>query len=197
MRSQIMLLFKILLTFLMATASALCLAVTITKTVSGSRQSDTQSDTEIKRLLAILRDTDLRKRSPEMVEQAIERIGQLKAEVGIKELVSLITFQIISPVKSKSELITEEQDRYPAASALFLIGQPALSELRSVIENNASDDLACKIALKTVIAIFRDNPKEAVTYLEEAARNSSSKEKAYRLMSAVEKISKMIQSQIK
>ena len=144
---------------------------------------------EEKRLLSILRDRQAQENDPDSLVTAIDRLGGMRSVSAIDDLINLITLKrrlpeqaLGSPVQMGLPRGTLSGD--PAAEALFHIGEPALPALVAVIE--ASDPLALESqnAFYTLVAIFREDPEAGVEYLEKAAHQARSKERANNLLRA-------------
>src|SRR5262249_55030644 len=69
---------------------------------------------------------------------------------------------------------TEADSRFPAVSALYLIGKPALPALVKVIENFDEQDLMSRNARHTIVSIFSGKLSEGVKYINQAASECSS-----------------------
>lgn len=149
---------------------------------------------DVDELITILSDEQLRGTEPERVTRAIIRLGEIRSVDAINDLAKLLTFEQTS--KSERNAVTgfgEDHpttplSRYPAASALFQIGKPALPAIIKEIETHESGSLASENAIYTVMMIHRDNKLEAVKYLEEAATKASSSLASERLLAGVAKI---------
>lgn len=140
---------------------------------------------EISKLLVVLRDPELRKTQPERVVAAIQRLGEMRATEAVNDLVELLTFAR-KFAWERDDAIVEIQpitrgNRYPATSALFQIGRPALPALVKVIELNPTDSEWAQNSTFAVQNIFRDNLTEGAQYLERAAESSKNTESAQRL----------------
>lgn len=149
-------------------------------------------------LITVLRDEQLRKREPELVAKAIERLGDIKSVEAIDDLVHLLTFiRNIQPERVGDVIVGEHFittfGRYPAAGALFRIGKASLPALIEVVETEQADSLAGENAIYTVTQIFRDAPLEGVEYLRDAAAKASSTQAAQRLSDAAKKMKRLLQ----
>src|SRR5437879_2406302 len=133
-----------------------------------------ENNEEVKQLLAIVRDQTLRQSSPDQVVNAIKRLGKMKAVEAVNDLVQLITFNPDADQERAVGIITERSDRYPAVSALFLIGKPSLPALIKVIEEHDKEELTSRNALHTIMSIFRGELPAGVKYLQDAANKASS-----------------------
>lgn len=148
---------------------------------------------EVSTLISVLRDSRLRQDDPERVIKAIERLGDLKAAAAVDDLIQLIAFRRTFSWERNGGSILELQpitpgNRYPAVSALFQIGKPALPALVKVIEGSESNSLENQNATYAVQSIFRDNLREGVKYLREAATQSFTRLMAQRLSTAARRI---------
>jgi hypothetical protein len=145
---------------------------------------------EIAKLLAIVRNKELREREPKRVVEAIQRLGELRVLEAVDDLVQLITFRRTFDWE-RSDMIVEIQpihigNRYPATSALFQIGAPALPALVEVIEQADLDSVEAKNAGDAVMSIFREDLPAASEYLRGVATRASSMQEAQRLVAAAD-----------
>lgn len=155
--------------------------------------SQENSEEEITRLILILGDQKLRESDPDRIIKAIQRLGELKATVAVDDLVGLLTFKQTFKWERDDGIVHEIQpitpgNRYPAVSALFQIGKPALPALVSVIERNEPHSPESSNAVYAVLAIFRENLPQGVKYLRKAAAKSFTSLMAQRLLTAAEHI---------
>jgi hypothetical protein len=149
-----------------------------------------QSD-EVNKLRAVIRDARLRRQDPKQVTSAIDRLGELKAEPAIGDLVSILTFrQQFSEDQEEIGIVTDSR-RYPATNALWQIGKPALPALSAAIASNDAKSMESKNATYTVMLIFRDTPKLGVNYLEDQASKTQNHVAATRFRAAAEQIRKI------
>jgi hypothetical protein len=165
----------------------------------GAQSPASNPKEEVAKLLAVLRDPDLRRSHPEQVVAAIDRLGEMHASEAVEDLVKLLTFaQKFDWESPDQKAIVEIQlihtgNRYPATSALFQIGQPALLALLKVIESDSASSLRRQNALFTIRNIFRDNPSEGVKYLNHAAQTSVDRPSAERLTEAAVELARPAQ----
>jgi len=172
--------------------------------VAGSKSVVTPQDNsegEVSTLISVLRDSRLRQDDPERVIKAIERLRDLKAVAAVDDLIQLIGFSRTFSWERTDGSILELQpitpgNRYPAVSALFQIGKPALPALVKVIEGFESNSVENQNATYAVQSIFRDNLPEGVKYVREAATQSFTTLMAQRLSTAagrIEALSKKVE----
>ena len=165
----------------------------------GAQSPASNPKEEVAKLLAVLRDPDLRRSHPEQVVAAIDRLGEMHASEAVEDLVKLLTFAQKFDWESPDQKAIVEihlihpGNRYPATSALFQIGQPALPALLKVIENDSVSSLNWQNALFTIRNIFRDNASEGVKYLSHAAQTSADKASAERLTEAAAELARPVQ----
>jgi len=150
---------------------------------------------EIAKLLAVLRDANLKTTHPEQVVQAVQRLGEMRAVEAIHDLVELLTFSRKFDWE-RDDMTVEIQPitpatRFPAVSALFQIGRPALSALVNVIEFNSLDSLRGQNAMYAIEGIFRDEPSEGVKYLERAAETSATAESTRHVSQAAARLKQL------
>jgi hypothetical protein len=151
-----------------------------------SKSPATGRGAEIDRLRAVVRDERVRRQNPKLAIAAINRLGELKAELAIGDLISILTFrQQFSEEQEEISIVTDGQ-RYPAINALWQIGKPALPALSAVIASNVSQSTSAKNAVYTVMLIFRDDPKQSVDYLEDQATKARNQVVASRFRAAAE-----------
>src|SRR6266849_2644471 len=152
---------------------------------------------EIAKLLAVLRDPDLRKTHPEQVVSAIQRLGEVRAIEAVDDLIELLTFARKFDWESPdNKMIVEIQvihtgNRYPATSALFQIGRPALPALVKVIELDGLGPLRGQNAMFAIQGIFSDDLSEGVKYLEQLAQASANPDSAQHLMQAAAQLKQL------
>jgi len=135
-------------------------------------------EAEINRLLYVVRNEQLRSSDPQQVIKAIQRLGDMRATEAIDDLTQLLSFRQTFWWERNDGIGVEIQpvtsgNRYPATSALFQIGRPALPALIRVIEVYETDSVESDNSTYAVQSIFRENPSEGVKYLRSAAAKSS------------------------
>ena len=113
-------------------------------------------DEEIAQLIAIIRNSQLRIEDPEKVVEAINKLGEMKAVSAVDDLAQILSFRLVSQGERLTGITTEADQRFPAVSALYLIGKPALPALVKVIENFDEQDLMSRNARHTMVSIFRE-----------------------------------------
>ncbi len=143
---------------------------------------------EVGKLIVILRAPEHRKDHPEKVVSAIQRLGEMRAVEAVDDLVELLTFARRFPWERDDAIIEiqpiTEGNRYPATSALFQIGRPALPALVKVVESNSLDSVRGQNAVSAIRNIFRDDLSGGVKYLEHAAEESANVDSGQRLTQA-------------
>lgn len=171
------------------------------KTAAEQNQTSLQDfNDKIKKWIKTLKNNETKRTSPELVVEAIQNLGSVKAKQAIPELIKYLDYE--RKFESKFESKQDPADgvevlpsiplsgRYPAITALFQIGKSALPALAKVIQKEEPESLKSDNALHTVQFIFRDNLSEAVKYLEESMKNSDTQKAKQRLSIAIEKTSK-------
>ena len=162
------------------------------ETVARNRLPGAHQDGE-RHFLSILRDRQAQENQPDAVVTAIERLGGMRSVAAIDDLINLITFKRTLPEQAtpsspiQGGLPKGTMSVYPATAALFHIGEPALPALIAVIEASDAEALESQNALYTVMAIFRENRKAGVDYLEKAANQAKSTEGASNLLRAAQR----------
>jgi hypothetical protein len=142
--------------------------------------------------LSILRDRQAQENQPDAVVTAIERLGGMRSVAAIDDLINLITFKRTLPEQTtlspiQGGLPKGTMSVYPATEALFHIGEPALPALIAVIEASDAEALESQNAFYTVMAIFREDREAGVGYLEKAANQAKSTERASNLWRAAQR----------
>jgi hypothetical protein len=149
---------------------------------------------ELQTLLATIRDSHLREREPEKVTKAIERLGQMRAAEAVEDLAQLLTFegrfewQRAQTRPGVLSHLAPDDSLYPATTALFQIGEPALPALVKVLEAHETNSLESTNATTTIKLIFRERPWDGVAYLREAASKSATPAGAQRLYEAAARL---------
>ncbi len=153
-----------------------------------------RKEDEERRLLAIIRDKEAQESDRERCVQAIERLGEIRSITAVDDLINLITFKSTlrseenpSPIVIDREHPVTPLSLYPAAGALFYIGKPALPALLRLIETSDPESLASQNAVYTLMAVFREDPKAGVLYLQNAGNNAQTPEASKRFLRAVER----------
>lgn len=166
-----------------------------------SDQPSPQAGDEVKALLALVRNEQLRENEPKRVVQAIKRLGELRSTEAISDLTKLLAFRQTleweDSLGPNGESTVEihpiaPSERYPAARALIDIGRPGLPALVEVIETQQTGSITSENALYTVMQIFREKPTEAVAYLTQAAAKASSSQSGQRLSYAADKAAEIV-----
>ena len=151
-----------------------------------SDSSETEQTAEINRLRAVVRDEQVRRQDPKRAVAAINRLGELKAESAIGDLISILTFRQQFSKEQEEIGIVSSIQRYPAINALWQIGKPALPALSAVIASKDASSIESKNAIYTVMLIFRDAPKQGVKYLEDQSTTAPNQSVASRFRAAAE-----------
>ncbi len=145
---------------------------------------------EISKLVATLHDTSLQETDPERVVDAIQRLGDLRAVEAVDDLAAMLTFRRWFPWEKDPTLPKDVNfmrltwARYPAISALALIGPPAVPALMRVIESHEPNSLETENAMELLKTLSRYDRPAYVRKVEEAAEKASSPEAADRLRKA-------------
>lgn len=154
---------------------------------------------EINGLRDVIKNARLRKEDPKQIVAAIKRLGELRAESAVDDLVSVLTFRQILSSETRPGApigmidgthLDTLGETYPAIDALFEIGKPALSALTAAIASSDPKSLTAKNATYTVMVIFRDNLRDGVSYLNDQAAKSRTKVAAARLRTAATEVKK-------
>ncbi len=140
----------------------------------------------------VLRDPDLLRRDPDRVVKAMQQLGERRAVEAIPELTTLLGFRYWydwekeRPIRYGGRHYIFIGSRYPATSALFQIGKPALPALLKVVETHHFDAIESRNARYTIRVIFRDEPPQADMFFKEAAAKASTDEAKQRLLKSIE-----------
>lgn len=152
------------------------------------------SEDEVQNLIAILKDKDAKIKTPELIYKVMEQLGRLKAQEAIPELIDCLDYKRRYEWEAPEEsgIVNEihtitPAGRYPAVSALFQIGKPALPLLIKVMETEESNSVRSQNALYTIQIIFREDITEAIEYLKKSMSKSTAQNAKIRLQTAIEK----------
>lgn len=153
-------------------------------------------ENEVDKLRILVRDERLREADPKQVISAIKRLGELKAESAIDDLVGIITFKQTFSFETP-DAVNEVRpitsfERYPATGALIQIGTPALPALIEVIERHKAGSIQSENSIVAVTMIFRDNLMEGVVYLRNSSAKSPTHRASQRLVTAAARIEESI-----
>jgi hypothetical protein len=119
---------------------------------------------------------------PTCVAKAIVRLGDFRTPAGAAVLIGLLDFQRPESVKEKYHL-ADLHDKFPAVPALFSIGKPAIPALLAKLQTGEMDAVARSNAIRTITAIYRDNPPNAIATFMRAATKATDQGAAVRLES--------------
>jgi hypothetical protein len=167
--------------------------VTVTLTVSPHMTRAGQCrlrDSEVTRLLGILRDQHVRETDPYRVREAMRELGEARCAEAVGDLVKLLDYRFKFNWEGGKVRIQPifVSTRYPAVGALIQIGEPALPEVTRAIGQNPPDSLIARNAAYAVKGIFAGKTEPAVKYLTQAADSESDREQADRLRQAADLI---------
>jgi hypothetical protein len=160
------------------------------------KQTDLQEKDEVQRLLQILMISENKVKSPKLVTETILKLGTMRDERAIPELVKYLDYEPKFEKAQSQDLITDTAEithwndlptsgRYPAVGSLFQIGKPALPALIKILEERESMSIESKNALRTIQLIFREELPQGIEYLETARDNSTTELGKRRLQIAV------------
>jgi hypothetical protein len=157
--------------------------------VSFSAKSPKRQSAE---LLAALHDPSSLNGDQKCLFAAIKAVGQRRIVAAIPDLVKLIylrenlwwedTPDQFHPITTMS--------RFPAAGALFQIGEASLPALLQIMQEHDPGSLEADIASDAVMTIFRENRAEGVKSMRAAASKAASKEAKDRLSLAADRAQK-------
>jgi hypothetical protein len=151
-------------------------------------------DLSVKELLAVVHDRELRVTNPDKVREAVIRLGDIRCEECVNDLIELLTFKYVfgweKPVTPEGTRVRYGPivtgSRYPATSALASIGLPALPALVEVVESHAIGSLESKNARYAIRTIFHNDPSKVEQFFKEAASEAPTTDAKTRLFKALE-----------
>jgi hypothetical protein len=149
-------------------------------------------DEEIAQLITIIRNSQLRIGDPKKVVEAINKLGEMKAASAVDDLAQLLTFRLVSVGEILTGMRTEADTRFPAITALYLIGKPALPSLIKVVEDFDEQDLMSRNAWRAIFSIFSGKLPEGAEYVNQAASKSSSALGSQRLEKLAREMNRII-----
>jgi len=106
---------------------------------------------------------------------------------AIKTLVTYLDYRSPDDLKGARQMVVGRNvDPYPASTALFMTGKPAVPDLIEAIAGSATSGTARSNAVLTVSTIYREDISEAVRVFKRAAkaRESTDWEGSQRLIDA-------------
>lgn len=164
-----------------------------TDTIVNRIQNTGDSADEVQSLINVLKHE--RQGNPEIIFEAIQRLGMIGDKRAIPILIDYIGFERKFEPRQKPYPGTVDHwddpkplpTRFPAISALFGIGKASVPALIGVIEDNPIDSVKSRNALFTIHFIFRDDLSRATEYLVDALNRAISLEKQRRISAAIEK----------
>jgi HEAT repeat protein len=171
---------------------ALAACVIILAASASAQESKVDKAEVAERLHRVVSDKQLRQRDPDLVLEAIKAAGRYRVEQAVPDLIDLLAFRYWydwekgpgSGVVSGRHMILVGT-RYPATTALFEIGKPALAALLDVVAERQFDSIDSKNARYTVRTILRDRPTDADDMFKRAAEEAKSSEAKDRLLKAL------------
>lgn len=172
------------------------------KIITGQKQPDIQDSDEVQKLIQIL-DVENKETSPQLIVEAIQKLGSIRDERAISKLVKYLDYEKKFEPKQNQDpdlkidtaevthwSYTPMTRRYPAIEALFQIGKPTLPALVNVIKEENSESLKSQNALYIIQQIFIEDLLEGVKYLEDAMNISTTQVGKQRFLIAIEKTRK-------
>jgi hypothetical protein len=132
-------------------------------------------------LVSFLR-TNASNADPQCVTDAIWQLGESKSasRAAIDVLISLLDFR--RPQTNPERMhISINRDWFPAVSALFSIGKPAVTPLIATLKSGQMSETARQNGIRAILAIYRDDPPQAVVALKNAAAAAHSEAEAVTL----------------
>jgi hypothetical protein len=126
----------------------------------------------------------------ECVVFSIQKLGKLKEEKAARVLTRYLDQKRpLTADEKESERLHMSmslKEFYPAVSALFEIGKPAVPALLSTIANDTTSVDARNNAVRAEMLIYRDTPVDGIRALKGAAGNASSPADAERINGAIQ-----------
>jgi len=165
------------------------LAVLMSAThLAGAVLQEASQTEEARALLSLIREKRIRAKEPQRVWDAISRLGELREEAAIPDLIGLLTFPRTFSWESPDSHMEIQPiscgSRYPATDALAQIGRPALPALTKVVADSDPNSQRSKNAIYAIIGIFREDLQAGADYLRSFSADSRTKVKRERVAAA-------------
>jgi hypothetical protein len=132
---------------------------------------------------------------PDCIFYAIDQIGLKHYAPAIKTLIGYLDYPVPEdPAKARWPVIMRIPtlgSLYPAITALFEIGKPAIPDLVDSIADPDMTDVARSNAIEALFLIHREGVSEAVALLNRASKESTDWQASQRLMDAARRMADM------
>ena len=129
---------------------------------------------------------------PDCIFYAIDQIGLKHYAPAIKTLIRYLDYPVPEdPAKARWPVIMRIPtlgSLYPAITALFEIGKPAIPDLVDSIADPDMTDVARSNAIEALFLIHREDVSEAVALLNRAGKESADRLASQRLMDAARRM---------
>lgn len=169
--------------------SVFFVAVAFTTTLSAqcSRWNPQTDSPPTQQLVEFLADKDVLTKDPDCAAVALQLLGHQHAQDHISEIVKFLTFRrkFYWEGTGFNMRPVAEIDHYPAATALFEIGKPALPMLLSVVAEGPPDSLKFRNAVNTIMLIHREQFPAGMRFLRRAAVRETDTMRSTNLNAAV------------
>ena len=129
---------------------------------------------------------------PDCIFYAMDQIGLKRYAPAAKALIKYLDYRVPED-PSKAGLpvfmrVPTLGSLYPAITALFEIGKPAVPDLVGAIAGQDTTDVARNNAIEALFLIHREDVSEAVALLNRAGRESADRLASQRLMDAARRM---------
>lgn len=154
------------------------------------RKAEMNKDSEI---LLKLSDDNLKLYHQDEFVKVIEKVGNLKIEQAVPRLIDLIDYRVADEWENSpfGFRLNSKSTEYPAVGALIQIGNPSVSELVELIENEEIDSTKSQNALYAIQQIYLSDLYKCTLLLEEASTKSKNPNGSKRLQIAADKTREM------
>jgi len=125
-------------------------------------------------------------RNSPCITEVIKRLGQLRDIYSIPLLVRYLDY--MDPATApRADGGADVRPRYPAVTALFLVGKPATRELLEAIQDGETEKLR-ENAVNAYLFVYRDDLASAIRLLKKQHASARSAEGRSRLSNALQKL---------
>ena len=129
---------------------------------------------------------------PDCIFYAMDQIGLKHYAPAVKTLIKYLDYRVPEdPAKARLPVIMRVPmlgSLYPAITALFEIGKPAVPDLVGAIAGQDTTDVARNNAIEALFLIHREDVSEAVALLNRASKESTDRQASQRLMDAARRM---------
>jgi hypothetical protein len=125
-------------------------------------------------------ETQGRTADPECVTKAIGRLGEFRSPAGVPVLIDLLDFRRPDSDAERMRLF-DMHDRFPAVSALFAVGAPAIPALIAKLQTGRASQTERTNGIRAIMSMQRNSPPDGVKILKKAAANAKDPEQSTQL----------------